>query len=79
MAALSFSEIIKVFYSGPLVGKKRYEMINKKIKEKTPFILATGDTKILEYITNTVRTKFTNGNLSAHIKTKKHQTYLQNQ
>ena len=64
MAALSFAEIIKVFYSGPLVGKKRYEMINKKIKEKTPFILATGDTKILEYITNTVRTKFTNGNLS---------------
>ena len=51
MAALSFAEIIKVFYSGPLVGKKRYEMINKKIKEKTPFILATGDTKILEYIT----------------------------
>ena len=64
MAALSFAEIIKVFYSGPLVGKKRYEMINKKIKEKTPFILATGDTKILEYITGTVRTKFTNGNLS---------------
>ena len=64
MAALSFAEIIKVFYSGPLVGKKRYEMINKKIKEKTPFILATGDTKILEYITGTVRTKFTNGNLA---------------
>tara|TARA_B100001248_G_scaffold104651_1_gene78019 strand:+ start:35 stop:1822 length:1788 start_codon:yes stop_codon:yes gene_type:complete len=64
MAALSFSEIIKVFYSGPLVGKKRYTMITKKVKDKTPFILTTGDTKILEFVSDTVRTKFSTGNLS---------------
>ena len=64
MAALSFSEIIKVFYSGPLVGEKRYKMIVKKVKDKTPFVLATGDAKILEFVSETVRTKFTTGNLA---------------
>ena len=64
MAALSFSEIIKVFYSGPLVGEKRYKMIVKKVKDKTPFVLVTGDAKILEFVSETVRTKFTNGNLA---------------
>ena len=64
MAALNFGDLLKVFHSGPLKGQKRYAMINKKIKEKTPFILTSGDAKILEYITGTVRTKFLNGNLA---------------
>jgi len=64
MAALNFGDLLKVFSSGPLKGKKRYAMIIKKVKEKTPFILATGDTKILEYISSSVRTKFQSGNLA---------------
>ena len=64
MAALNFGDLLKVFHSGPLKGQKRYATINKKIKEKTPFILTSGDAKILEYITGTVRTKFLNGNLA---------------
>ena len=64
MAALNFGDLLKVFSSGPLKGKKRYAMIIKKVKEKTPFILATGDTKILEYVSSSVRTKFQSGNLA---------------
>ena len=63
MAALDFNTILKIFYSGPLVKQKRYKMIVKKVKEKTPFLLTTGDSKVLEFISTTVRTKFETGNL----------------
>ena len=38
--------------------------MSRDVKEKTPFILATGDTKILEYVSSSVRTKFQSGNLA---------------
>ena len=64
MAALNFGDLLKIFYSGDLKNQKRFEMITKKVKEKTPFLMTTGETKILEFVSSTVRTKFEGKNLS---------------
>ena len=56
MAALNFGDLLKIFYSGDLKNQKRFEMITKKVKEKTPFLMTTGETKILEFVSSTVRT-----------------------
>ena len=64
MAALGFNDLLKIFYSGPLRNQKRYKMIVKKVKDKTPFLLASGDLKILEFISPIVRATFEQGNLS---------------
>ena len=40
MAALSFGEIVKPFYSGDLVGQKRLNRVTKKIKIKIYFNLS---------------------------------------
>ena len=65
MAALSFGEIVKPFYSGDLVGQKRFNRVTQKIKNKDLFQLVTGEYAVLDYATPLSKRAFETGDLNA--------------
>ena len=68
MANLTFGTLLKPFYSGDLIGKKRWTRISEKIKNKSPFQLTTGEFKLLDYASTPVKQAFENGNLDLLVK-----------
>ena len=64
MGKLSFGDILKPFYQGDLQGKKRYLRITKKIKNKEPFQLVTGESVVLEYANSKAQRGFETGDLN---------------
>tara|TARA_S200000501_G_C20855192_1_gene757423 strand:- start:561 stop:2342 length:1782 start_codon:yes stop_codon:yes gene_type:complete len=68
MANLTFGTLLKPFYSGDLIGKKRWTKISEKIKNKSPFQLTTGEFKLLDYASTPVKQAFENGNLDLLVK-----------
>ena len=68
MANLTFGTLLKPFYSGDLIGKKRWTRISEKIKNKSPFQLTTGEFKLLDYASTPVKQAFENGNLDSLVK-----------
>ena len=68
MANLTFGTLLKPFYSGDLIGKKRWTRISEKIKNKSPFQLTTGEFKLLDYASTPIKQAFENGNLDSLVK-----------
>ena len=68
MANLTFGTLLKPFYSGDLIGKKRWTRISEKIRNKSPFQLTTGEFKLLDYASTPVKQAFENGNLDLLVK-----------
>ena len=68
MANLTFGTLLKPFYSGDLIGKKRWTRITEKIRNKSPFQLTTGEFKLLDYASTPIKQAFENGNLDSLVK-----------
>ena len=68
MANLKFGDLLKPFYSGDLIYKKRWTRITEKIKNKQAFQLTTGEFKLLDYANTAVKQAFENGNLDSLVK-----------
>jgi len=68
MANLTFGTLLKPFYTGDLIGKKRWTRITEKIRNKSPFQLTTGEFKLLDYASTPVKQAFENGNLDLLVK-----------
>ena len=68
MASLKFGDLLKPFYSGDLIYKKRFVRITEKIKNKQPFQMTTGEFKLLDYASASVKSAFLNSDLNALVK-----------
>ena len=68
MANLTFGTLLKPFYTGDLIGKKRWTRITEKIRNKSPFQLTTGEFKLLDYASTPIKQAFENGNLDSLVK-----------
>ncbi len=68
MANLKFGDLLKPFYSGDLIYKKRWVRVTEKIKGKSAFKLTTGEFKLLDYASTAVKQAFEQGNLDQLVK-----------